>query len=283
MININACVSKYRTAIMGFAAIMVMLFHQYTVQENVVLDVFSHIGHWGVDIFLFVSGFGIAHSLSKHSKSVFYQNRMKKMLPICLIIGLFGLTLDVLHNEVDWVNLIPKLLCLNNWYIYTISIYYLFSPLILRAMRWKAWVLPTVVLSLSLLFSLMSLFHPLSESDHFMLNKLPWAWDRLFVYLLGIYCYLKKPHNTTVLYVIGALLFVLVFLAQYQILPLHHCRSQVLAFSIPFVCYSISLLCMSSGVIEITLAFFGKHSLSIFLLHLIIYNQHQSMLRMLRL
>lgn len=133
-------------------------------------------------------------------------------------------------------------------------------------------MLPTVVLSLSLLFSLMSLFHPLSESDHFMLNKLPWAWDRLFVYLLGIYCYLKKPHNTTVLYVIGALLFVLVFLAQYQILPLHHCRSQVLAFSIPFVCYSISLLCMSSGVIEITLAFFGKHSLSIFLLHLIIYS-----------
>ena len=29
---------------------------------------------------------------------------------------------------------------------------------------------------------------------------------------------------------------------------------------------------MSSGVIEITLAFFGKHSLSIFLLHLIIYS-----------
>lgn len=270
--SINICVTKYRSAIMGFATIMVLLFHQYTVQGNVVLDIFSHIGYWGVDIFLFVSGFGIANSLSKNSKSVFFLNRVKKVMPICLVVGLFGLVIDILHNDVDLVNLVPKLFCLNNWYIYTISIYYLFSPIIIKVMKWKAWVLPIMVFGVSLFFSMFSLLQPLSESTHFLINKLPWAWERLFVYLMGVFCYLRRPERSAILYSFGGILFVIVLLAQYGILPLNHCRMQVLAFCIPFVCYSISLLCRCSGIIENVLSFLGRHSLSIFLFHLIIYS-----------
>lgn len=276
IMDIYSCVSKYRSAIMGFATIMVMLVHQYAVHDSIVLDVFSHIGHWGVDIFLFVSGFGIARSLSKNTKSVFFRNRVKKMLPICLVVGVFGLVLDILHHEVDVVNLVPKLLCLDNWYVYTISIYYALSPLILKMMRKKAWVLPMVVLILSVILSVFSLLQPLSDSTHFLVNKLPWAWDRFFVYLLGILCYLKRTKYSASLYIIGGILFVFVLLSQYKYLPMIHCRYQVLAFSMPLVCYAISLLCRISGVIETGLSFFGKHSLSIFLIHLIVYSIGES-------
>lgn len=272
LMDICSCISKYRSSIMGFATIMVLLVHQYAVHDSVILDVFSHIGHWGVDIFLFVSGFGIAHSLSKNTKVVFFLNRLKKMLPICLVVGLFGLTIDILHREVDLVNLVPRLLCLDNWYVYTISIYYILSPYLFKIMKWKAWVLPSVVVVLSVFISVFSLLQPLSESTHFLVNKLPWAWDRFFIYLLGIYCFLKRSPKSSLLYIIGGIVFVLVVLAQYKVLPITHCRLQVLAISIPFVCYVISLLCRLSTFIENALSFFGKHSLSIFLLHLIVYS-----------
>lgn len=114
------------------------------------------------------------------------------------------------------------------------------------------------------------------ESTHFLVNKLPWAWDRFFVYLLGIFCYLRRPKQSAYLYFIGGILFVIVLLSQYKILPLNHCCFQVLAFSIPFVCYAISLLSRTSAVIEKGLSFFGKHSLSIFLIHLIVYSIGES-------
>ena len=154
LLSIDDCISSYRSSIMGFATIMVLLVHQYTVLDSAILDVFSHIGHWGVDIFLFVSGYGIAHSLAKNKTLVFFQNRIRKVLPICLLIGGFGLVLSIIHNQVDWVNLIPRLLCLDNWYIYTISIYYLLSPSIFKIMKWKSWVLPFVVLMFSLVNSI---------------------------------------------------------------------------------------------------------------------------------
>lgn len=273
--DIYTCISKYRSEIMGFATIMVLLFHQYAVYDSVVLEVFSHIGYWGVDIFLFVSGFGIAHSLSQNTWSVFFLNRVKKVLPICLTIGLFNFFLNIMHNEIDWKNLIPKLLCLDNWYIYTICIYYAISPYVLKMMRWKEWVLPTVVLILSLIISIFSLFQTILESTHFLVNKLPWAWDRIFVYLLGIYMYLKKPNYSAFLYIIGGILLVIMLLSQYGFLTMNYCHLQVLAFCIPFVCYVISLLCCFF-YIEKTLCFFGRHSLSIFLLHLIVYSYGES-------
>jgi len=281
MISVDTCIRSYRSAIMGFATIMVLLFHQYTVNSSLILSVFSHIGHWGVDIFLFVSGFGIAHSLSKNSTIVFYQNRIKKIFPICLIVGVFGFILSMMHGTIDWINLVPRLLCLNNWYVYTITIYYIFSPVILKIMQKKSWVLPFLVFVLAYIFDYCSLFKPLSTSSHFLIYRLPWVWDRFFVYLLGIYFYLQKPRYTTIIFWGGGVLFVIMLMAQYGYIRIPYCFFQILAFCIPFVCLSIGALTKLLSSIEKILCFFGKHSLSIFLIHLIVYSfgeSHSSLL-----
>ena len=281
MMSVDSCIRSYRSAIMGFATIMVLLFHQYTVNSSLILSVFSHIGHWGVDIFLFVSGFGIAHSLSKNLTIVFYQNRIKKLFPICLIVGIFGLILSIIHGTIDWINLVPKLLCFDNWYVYTITIYYIFSPVILKIMQKNSWALPLLVFVLALIFAYCSLFKPLSTSSHFLINKLPWAWDRFFVYLLGIYFYLQKPRYSTIIFWGGGVLFIIMLMAQYGYIHIPCCFYQILAFCMPFVCLSIGALTKLLPSIEKTMCFIGKHSLSIFLIHLIVYSfgeNHSSLL-----
>lgn len=57
---------------MGFAMISIMLFHQPFFFDNLFVGFFHLFGYWGVEVFLFVSGFGIVHSLKKNSIPVYY-------------------------------------------------------------------------------------------------------------------------------------------------------------------------------------------------------------------
>lgn len=65
----------------------VMLFHQPWFRGHIVDDLFRTYGDWGVDFFLFVSGFGIAHSLEKNTTGVYFRNRIVRVLPYCLAYG----------------------------------------------------------------------------------------------------------------------------------------------------------------------------------------------------
>lgn len=84
----NEIISKNRTAIMGFAMMSIMLFHQPFFYGNPFVDFFHLYGFWGVEVFLFVSGFGIVHSLKKNSLAIYYTNRLKRLLPSCLLVGI---------------------------------------------------------------------------------------------------------------------------------------------------------------------------------------------------
>lgn len=44
-----------------------------------------NIGYAGVDIFMLLSGFGVAHSLSHNSLKQFYINRARRILPLWVL------------------------------------------------------------------------------------------------------------------------------------------------------------------------------------------------------
>jgi peptidoglycan/LPS O-acetylase OafA/YrhL len=69
----NELISKYRTPIMGCAMIVIMLFHQPFIYDSYVDALFHQFGYWGVEIFLFVSGFGIVYSLYRNDVRVMVQ------------------------------------------------------------------------------------------------------------------------------------------------------------------------------------------------------------------
>ena len=65
--------SRYRTELMGFSCIYIMLFHNF-IQWRVVgkwsnpIQTLLARGNVGVDCFLFLSGIGLYHSFSNHKR-----------------------------------------------------------------------------------------------------------------------------------------------------------------------------------------------------------------------
>ncbi|MBQ8047212.1 MAG: acyltransferase family protein [Prevotella sp.] len=137
-------IRQHRTGIMGIAMLCIMLFHQSWIwgKVHVLFFLFHVYGHWGVDIFFFVSGFGLYYSLNKNGSALaFYKRRLLRLLPLCITCGLVRYAIDhvlpvgrggyptgVHEVTSDWTTI----LSLDKWFIAVILAYYLVMPLL----RW---------------------------------------------------------------------------------------------------------------------------------------------------
>ena len=83
MNSILQTLSKHRSAIMGFAILWIMLFHLRVPTDIDIIDFFRSVGYGGVDIFLFLSGFGLYYSLSRKNFDLkkYYKSRFFRILP----------------------------------------------------------------------------------------------------------------------------------------------------------------------------------------------------------
>lgn len=90
------------------------------------------LGYIGVEVFLFVSGFGIVYSLRKNSLRQYYKNRAIRLLPACILFGLCKIALSYIPTMPPTQNLILDLFSLSHWYIYAIVVYYLIAPIICK-------------------------------------------------------------------------------------------------------------------------------------------------------
>ena len=145
---------------MGIAMLSIMLFHQGWIWGKFhVLFFFFHLyGNWGVDIFFFVSGFGLYNSLKKDENTIdFYCRRLKRLMPMCASCGIIRYCIDhilpvgqggyptgVHPVSSDWMTL----LSLDQWFIAVILVYYLLMPLLYRLVNhfgniilWLAYVI----------------------------------------------------------------------------------------------------------------------------------------------
>ena len=185
-------IGKSRGFIMGIAMIAVMLFHQHFVHDFP-LSVLQHTGHWGVDVFLFVSGYGVAHSilskknyLSKQEIARFYLRRIIRIFPA---IGCFTI-LRLLAGDID--SLYSGLICalgLNYWYIRYIYVLYALTPFFVYLIA-KCSFNPKnfsycIAGGCALILALI-----LISIGGLMMNNLGFAIARLPVFLCGIHCYM---------------------------------------------------------------------------------------------
>lgn len=127
---------------MGIAILWVMFFHsKLDVSFFPLLELIKGCGNAGVDIFMFVSGFGIYYSLNKNtSLKVYYKNRLLRILPYYLpIVLLFSL---YLYSKGIWGMdiVIKNLLTISywtwtglnqmfDWYVPAILVVYMVAPL----------------------------------------------------------------------------------------------------------------------------------------------------------
>lgn len=127
---------------MGIAILWIMFFHSYLdVRFFPFFDMVKNTGNAGVEIFMFVSGFGIYYSLSKNLPlKVYYKNRILRILPyylpIVLIYSLYLYAQGVWNAEIIIKNLLminywsgPGFDKIFDWYIPSIFLLYLLAPL----------------------------------------------------------------------------------------------------------------------------------------------------------
>lgn len=142
--NAFRLINKYRSAIMGVAALWILFFHEWipTMEGHwraYAVECFvKQIGFCGVDFFLFLSGMGLVYAIQKYNVITFYKRRlMRVFIPFMVIAVAMAIVQD--WNLATWasnlfgVNFYTKSIYSFLWFgpaIYTIyllfPVYYYF-------------------------------------------------------------------------------------------------------------------------------------------------------------
>jgi peptidoglycan/LPS O-acetylase OafA/YrhL len=133
--NYLQLLTKYRTELMGFAIIWFFLYHFGSFINIYIINEFCGIGYGGVDIFIFLSGFGLFFSMSKTSISQFYKKRFWRIFPAYFVVVALSF---LLQQKFDITKFLITISTLGFWIPWRGNIYY-------------EWYIPSIVL-LYLLF-----------------------------------------------------------------------------------------------------------------------------------
>lgn len=135
-------VSKYRPQLMGFVAMWIFIFHVrnevpvfYGVPFLCDVDIFFvNIGFTGVDVFFFLSGWGLYKAISENNIAVFYQRRYRRIVipyvAACIAYALYcnwGIVRFI--KAVSGWTFLTKDIFEVAWFIPAIALVYLFFPL----------------------------------------------------------------------------------------------------------------------------------------------------------
>lgn len=262
--------SKHRSYLMGISMICIMIFHQGFL-EGPVFSFFHACGHWGVDMFLVVSGFGIAHSLTKNSRKEFYRHRINRLLPACIVFGCirFAVTLSWYGLDIPKRAFVLMPLSLTMWYIVAIVLFYLVAPYLLKPVqRWK-WKVLLVAVPLCLF---------ISTIDLSVIWPVDWAIWRFPAFISGMVLYCSAPWKVGRGYLVPAsvvtvILFCLA-LTDVRVFSSTTYRYFILLFVIPVFCYLFGGLEWLTDKMRLSqpVKWIGKLSLHVYLSHELCYN-----------
>lgn len=242
---------------------LVLFFHAFCTIYNPLGN--ANIGYVGVDIFLFLSGFGLTYSYKKNNLLSFYKHRLIRLYPLYLICVCVIYFINDKWNLIDlFYNLLTIGFYIDNginrfdWYVESLFTLYIIFPLFFIYSKLK-------LFGVLLLLSVISIILYVIE--------MPWWYDcfisRIPIFLLGIVCARFKLtlNKIIILTIIGIILF----------LPCFNFISKFLAAS--FLVLPIFLIISSiQGINKKYLDFisyFGKHSLEIYLANVLILYIYQ--------
>lgn len=112
-------ISKYRTELMGVAMLMVFFSHLPIPIHNPIWHFFQWNGHFGVDVFVLLSGMGLFFSFHKDNcLKNFYTKRLIRILPFYFFINiLFLLTPEYVGDNNIW-EVLATITTIGYWFDY---------------------------------------------------------------------------------------------------------------------------------------------------------------------
>lgn len=149
-----------------------------------------NIGYMGVDVFMLLSGYGIAKSLSRIPIKQFYINRTRRIFPlwaIMIIVSFFvdmlfsggGCNISLLLGNVTTLSFYYNPDLLPEWYLSTLILFYVLSPILKKLLEKVGWGL-LVMISLAVIL------------EEEILGTGRWQYAnaiaRIPLYLLGMWC-----------------------------------------------------------------------------------------------
>lgn len=212
--NIITNISKSRSFLMGIAILAILLFHQEFVHGNCVLEFFNHYGHWCVQVFILVSGFGIWYALDKPGTvRSFYIRRLWRIMPASILGGVLAL---VLTWETSIAQNLLKISGLSLWYIRTILMLYLISPLLyalFKNSKRALWYLVLMVVAYVMYHAACHTMEYWWMGSWRLRQTVIWTLGQVPFYLSGMYLAAEREKiwKSAILVVIGCCLLPVLF------------------------------------------------------------------------
>lgn len=246
---------------MGVAMVCILLFHGPYLPG--ISNFFYRFGLWGVDLFLFVSGFGCSYAIKKSSVPKFILRRILRLYPTCLFIGIIisiaDFYLKVEPSEIPgWM----KVLSLQRWYIQAITVYYLLFPILYKTI--KSYGFKSII-CITIACIIMS---QIGTNIYPFYTR--WIIERFPVFSLGIYLAIYDFQINKLSIILSFIILMIAALSRcnffsQQIWPF------ALAFSIPLLSLIICRFNVSTHT-TIFLNRIGLYSLEIYLIHEYVLN-----------
>lgn len=273
-ITTDTIIEEYRSCLMGLSMVSIMLFHQKWI-DGVFFDFFHRTGHLGVDMFLLLSGWGIYHSLQKNSIMDYFKNRFLRLIPTCILIGWLQIAFDYIGFD-GIVDSFPqyalRIIGLFKWYVIAIVVYYSLAPWVSRVQRRGNNIILFIVISIAA----MLLVHQSHyfDSGSYLITTIPYVFDRLPVFLLGMYIAQNPiPINKTTL-TIGVFAYMVVLLIFYNVghisIP-DGLAYIVYLFSLPCILFALSRTILLMAFLKVPIQWIGKYTLELYLWHEFVY------------
>lgn len=269
-------ISKYRSSFMGLAIFWIFFYHT-GIDIPGLRDLFA-LGWFGVDIFFFVSGFGLCASLSKNvSTKQFLQRRFFRIIPTwwfiliaMAIVGSWASLKGFPASGADYFYWFTGLgwwtgNCNFEWYIPTLLVFYLFSPFFARLSKKNLLI---IIIATMVAAVILGYFQ--------MLQHVYMSYSRIPIFITGFLVYKMKTTQVVIktkqwlpLCLFGFAIFVVGMVIKYTNLTWGLTISRV---SIPmFIVPVLSIVAWIIGKCrpsEVLLSFLGLISLEIYLLHI---------------
>lgn len=184
-------ISRFRSSFMGFAIFWIFFYH--TGVDIPVLKHFFALGWLGVDIFFFLSGFGLSASLAKDSSfKRFFRKRFVRIIPCWWIVlagmAFFGSVVSLkgfpitAEDYFHWFSGTGWWLagCNFEWYIPTLLVFYLLAPLLssMSIRQLSICAVVAAIIAVALSSGIVNCF-----------NHVYMSYSRLPVYLSGFIMY----------------------------------------------------------------------------------------------
>ena len=279
---------------MGFAILWVMLFHLRVPTDLVIIDFIRSVGYGGVDIFLFLSGFGLYYSLSRKNFNLkkYYRSRFFRIVPeYWVVIGIVFLA-QMDFSTRAFYSLICKATTLGywigyrdeSWFISCILFLYAIYPIYFKL--FKKYGMKASAYFIGAGFSLMLIYALtciLCYDNKNYGGFIILTYARIPIFFIGAIfghwakdgCNIELTKKLKIIGLSAAIIasMVLVFFQTFLFYALQTCSLAYLPYIIitPVLCILLAMFFEKYETIDKIFTIFGLMSLELYLCHIFIY------------